>query len=356
MPFVKKDGSQDFQPLTEAQKIFIGRTDKILFFAQNILKPAYPTHNIISISGQGGVGKSTLLARFIDEAHSTSFKDYCLTAIVDERQTTPVSIMEKFAGQLGMTGKFEKVLRQYKATLRKLQTERETLQNPVLQSLPDFAGAAAESVPVAGPFLRESVKAGTKYLLERYHADQIDRDAEILEDPIADMTKAFVGELNRLAETQIMLSVRRIKRLRVLLFFDTFEQLAVDVAPWLLDYFLEASINNSIVLVIAGRDPLEQSTPDGPKRWLPYQDSHTIYSIFLDGFTKEETRLYLAERGITDLDRVAAIWQLSQGLPLYLGLLTSNLQGKVDPTANVVANLLPNCRSGPGMLDRWSWC
>ena len=113
MPFVKQDGSQGFQPPTNARNIFVGRTEELLFFAQNILKPADPTHNIISISGQGGVGKSTLLARFIDEAHSPNFREYCLTAMVDERQNTPASIMEKFADQLGMTGKFEKALRQY---------------------------------------------------------------------------------------------------------------------------------------------------------------------------------------------------------------------------------------------------
>jgi tetratricopeptide (TPR) repeat protein len=340
MPFVKKNGSQGSLPPTDARNIFIGRTGELLFFMQNILKPADPTHNIISISGQGGVGKSTLLARFIDEARSPNFKDYCLTAMVDERQTTTVSIMEKVADQLGIAGKFEKALRQYKATLRKLQTEQETLQKPILRNLPDFAGATVEGVPIAGPLLREGVKVGTKHLLGRYHTDQIHMDAELLEDPLDDLTKAFVDELNRLAEMQIMLSIRRVRRLRVLLFFDTFEQLAVVAAPWLLDYFLEAEIKNNIVLVIAGRDPLAHSSPGSPKRWLPYHDSNTIYSIPLDGFTEEETHLYLAKRGITEPGHIAAIWQLSGGLPLYLGLLTSNPLGKIDPTADVVANFL----------------
>src|SRR5947209_2352523 len=184
MPFVRKTDSQGSQPPTDTRKLFIGRTGELLFFVQNILKPTDPTHNIISISGQGGVGKSTLLARFIDEAHSPTFKDYCLTALVDERQTTPVSIMERFADQLRLKGKFERALRQYKETLRKLQTEQEAMQDPFLHSIPDFAGAAAESVPVAGPLLREGVKAGTKHLLARYHADQRRRDAELLIDPL----------------------------------------------------------------------------------------------------------------------------------------------------------------------------
>ncbi len=119
MPFIKKADLHGLTPPIDARKIFIGRTGELLFFTQNILKPEEPTHNILTISGQGGVGKSTLLARFIDEAHSAEFKDYCLTAIVDEWQMTPTSIMEKFAEQLHIAGKFDKALRQYKEVLRK---------------------------------------------------------------------------------------------------------------------------------------------------------------------------------------------------------------------------------------------
>src|SRR5436305_1408611 len=104
MPFIKKADSQGSHPPIDARKIFIGRTGELLFFKQNILKPEAPTHNIVSIWGQGGVGKSTLFVRLIDEAHSAEFKDYCLTAIVDERQTTPTSLMEQFAEQLHIAG------------------------------------------------------------------------------------------------------------------------------------------------------------------------------------------------------------------------------------------------------------
>jgi hypothetical protein len=167
------------------------------------------------------------------------------------------------------------------------------------------------------------------------------KDAERMEDPVGDLTNAFVAELNRLTEILVTVSATRAKqRRRVILFFDTFEHLAVACAPWLLDYLLETEVSSNVVVVIAGRDPLEHSTPDDPKRWLPYRDSSIIYSISLDSFTKEETQSYLTERGIIDPERIETIWQLSHGLPLYLGFLTSNPQGKVDPTANVVANFL----------------
>jgi tetratricopeptide (TPR) repeat protein len=338
MPFVKRNNSQ---PQNDAHKIFVGREGELLFFIQNILKPEDPTHNIISISGQGGVGKSTLLTRLIDEAHTTDFKDYCLTAIVDERQITPTDIMGKFANQLHITGDFEKAFRQYKEALRKLQTEQETMQDIVLRKTPDFTGAAAEGIPIVGPILREGVKTTTGHLLEKYHTNQLYRDKERLENPIDDLTHAFVQDLNRLTDAQVTLSSLQAKRhRRAILFFDTFEQLASVAVPWLLDHFLQANISNNVVLIIAGRDPIEHSTSDGPKQWLPYLDNHVIYSISLDSFTEDETRTYLTKRGITDSNRAATFWQLSGGLPLYLGLLTSNPFGRVDPTKDVVVNFL----------------
>jgi tetratricopeptide (TPR) repeat protein len=143
-----------------------------------------------------------------------------------------------------------------------------------------------------------------------------------------------------IAVRKVLVGSRRFKDRKVFLFFDTFEQLAAEAVPWLLYYFLPANINGNIVLVIAGRDPVERSIPDDTKRWLPHIDNESINWIPLNSFTEDETYTYLTKRNITDPDRITTIWQLSQGLPLYLSLLTSNPPGKVDPAADVVANFL----------------
>ena len=341
MPFVKKNDSQGSQPLIDVRKTFIGRTGELLFFVQNILQPENPSHNILSISGQGGVGKSTLLARFIAEAHEARFKDYCLIASIDERQATPIGMMEKVAVQLQLTDAFEKVLRQYKKAVQKRQVERETLSDRLFERVPDVAGAVVEGIPLAGPLLREGAKFAAVQLSKEYQAFQVQQDTALLETPIDDLTRAFVAELNRLADASVTLSSTGQKRQRrIVLFFDTFEQLASEATPWLLDYFLAAQVSSNVVLVVAGRDPIEHTSPDDPKRWLPYCDDGTIYWISLNSFTEDETRMYLAKRGITDADQMANIWHLSRGLPLYLGLLTSNPHGNIDPTKDVVVNFL----------------
>ena len=208
MPFVRKTNPEGSQTPTDTRKLFVGRTGELLFFVQNILKPEEPTHNIISIWGQGGVGKSTLLARFIDEAHSAEFKDYCLTATVDELQTTPASIMERFAAQLHMQDAFEKALKHYQKGLRTQQTEQETLQDTLVQKMPVFAGATVEGIPFVGPLLGEGVKATAEHLMDRHNDVQKRKEAEILEDPVNVLTRAFVDELNQIVATRVMLSFR----------------------------------------------------------------------------------------------------------------------------------------------------
>ncbi len=346
MPFIKETDPKTPFYLTDTRKLFIGRINELQFFLEKILKPEYPAHNIISISGQGGVGKSTLLSRFIDEARATNLKDYCVTAIIDERQTTPASMMEKFASQLRDAGypldDFDRALSRYKEDLRKLQIQRDTTrENFWRKTTTDITSSLIKDVPVAGTILEKGAAPAIDYIFDEFHYHQILKDAQRMEDPVGNLTRAFVEEINRCTGISITLPSNRIKRrLRIILFFDTFEQLDTEAAPWLLNHFLPANINCNIVLVIAGRDPIDHSTPNDPKQWQQYYYDNTLYHISLNSFTEEETQTYLIERNITDPIRIATIWQLSQGLPLYLSLLTSNSKGEVDPTADVVANFL----------------
>ncbi len=343
MPFIKKNNGQGSLASTPPRSIFIGRAKELLFFVQNILKPEEPTHNILSIWGQGGVGKTTLLLQFRNQAGTADFEEYCFAALVDDRQATPANMMEKFAHQLHLSNKFEKALNSYKEALHLLPVSRppNPLQKTMLTRAPDIAGALVEGIPVAGPLLREGAKVATGHLLDHYQTPQEHSEAVNHDGPLETLTRVFISELNHLAATKGALpSVRTKRERRILLFFDTFEQVADEAVPWLLHYVLEMEINPNIVFIVAGRDPLERSTVDGAKQWLPYYDSHTIFSLPLRPFTQEETSAYLAERGITTMERIETIWHLSHGLPLYLSLLASSTQGTLDPTKDVVDNFL----------------
>src|SRR5581483_3962124 len=195
--------------------------------------------------------------------------------------------------------------------------------------------------PFAGGLVRKGANTITEILIDKGHRRQLLKDAAQLEDPIGDLTEAFVNDLNQITDTYVSISPQWMKRQRrIVLFFDTFERLANETVPWLLDYFLEAEISPNVVLVCAGRDSIESSIPDDPKRWLPYFDSKDIHSISLSGFTEQETQSFLEKRGIIDPLEISRLWQMSCGLPLYLGILTCNSRGSIDPTASVVENFL----------------
>jgi hypothetical protein len=337
MPF-RKTKLKDVQFL-------VGRDDQLRFFRNMILRPEDPSHNILSISGQGGVGKTTLLLRFLEELRLSDYHEYCLAALVNERQTTPASVMERFADQLREQGyplkKFEDALTRYKEAVRRIQVTYRDEQELLVRDVVDVVGSVVEEIPFAGGIVHKGATAFTDIVLEKGRMRQFLKDAARLEDPITDLTGAFVRDLNPLADTLVTPSGAWNKRARrILLFFDTFEQLAPDIAPWLLDHFLELEVSSNIVLVIAGCDSIGSSLPDDPKRWLPLLDSGTIHLLSLNVFTEEETRIYLEKRGITDAEQMRQISQLSRGLPLYLSMLTTNPEGHIDPTASVVENFL----------------
>jgi hypothetical protein len=170
MPFIKKTDTKDAHHLIDTRKMFIGRTNELQFLKEYLLKPEDPTYNIVSIDGQGGVGKSTLLLRFIEDAHATEFKDYCFTALVNERETTPARFMEKFADQLHLEGDFEKALKQYKSVLHKLQNQHEAAREALVQkSTTDLIGSAVKGIPFAGDFLKEGAGIATSFLFEEFH-------------------------------------------------------------------------------------------------------------------------------------------------------------------------------------------
>jgi hypothetical protein len=78
--------------------------------------------------GPAGIGKTTLLARLRDEARTTDFKDFCLTALVEEWQGSPADLMARCAAQLRMAdaplAAFEQVLAHYKQATKPRREEQ----------------------------------------------------------------------------------------------------------------------------------------------------------------------------------------------------------------------------------------
>lgn len=340
MPFVVNVGGKKSSRTQEigAHPVFIGRLNEIKFVQHQLIEPEIPRHNIVCFHGQGGIGKSTLLSQLGEILGTNEQKCPPTFAYVNERQPTPVNVMQAFAKRLEMRGAFDKALELYKETLRKIRQDRQEAEETVGRKMTgQVAKAVAESVPIVGTFIKEGAEQVSNLLWDEFHDRRRRKDAGHLEDPLHDLTQAFVSELNKHAEAAdsgIFSDDQGCRR--IFLCFDTFEYIASQIEPWLLDTFLAEEIHASVIILVAGRSRL---SPD-PMHWLKYAADETLHQIEIKPFSKEETRLYLAEAQITDETRVDQIWKLSQGLPLYLRMLTFSRDVEIDPTENVVENFL----------------
>lgn len=220
MAFKKKETSSNN---LNTRSVFVGRKHELAFFINNVVKADDISHNIIAISGNGGVGKSSLLARFMEEAKASNYKHTCLTALINEQKTTPAAILEAFADQLTQSGypltEFDKALAEYKETLRRIRADRELGGEVMLRSTMDLAGSILGEAPGVGKAVEKMTKSATDMYLKERKTRQLVKDAERLEDPIGALTKAFIEDLNKIAETPHKDKRNR----RIFLFFDTFE-------------------------------------------------------------------------------------------------------------------------------------
>ena len=331
MPFVKQTALTSRRPRSEVRDRFIGRTSELHMFREHMLKPEDPAYNVLSVWGPAGVGKTTLLARLRDEARTADFKNSCLTALVDERQGTPADLMARCAAQLRLAGAplaaFEQVAARYKQALQPHHDEQTVARAAFLREVAALTESKVMDESVLGGLYETVAREANASFGSQRHASQSVGETGLLHGPLDDLTRAFVNDLNWLTTASPHLAGRG---RRVILFFDTCAPAAAETATWLLHTVLRVPISNQVALVVAGRESIEHS--------LSHEQS--IYSMSLAPFTAGETRRYLARRGITAKDRVAAISRLSGGLPLYVSMLACDHEGYLDVTADIVTNML----------------
>ena len=76
---------------------FVGRADQLREFSDNFVAEM-PNYMVFAVTGEGDVGKSTLLKQFEVMAHSPAINAIVITC--DDRYPTPVSVMGQIASEL----------------------------------------------------------------------------------------------------------------------------------------------------------------------------------------------------------------------------------------------------------------
>lgn len=309
----------DIIDMAEAER-FIGREQELEVFRKEISQ-SLPSYLIFYITGQGGVGKTTLLDRCRSIASTTGF----LVASVDEQQRTVPDVLGRIAAHLESLGySLKHFTERYKTYCQKMDEIESDPYAP--KGLATVLGrTVVRATYIVGdtvPGLRKGLDYLPQASLESKATEWIDylvkklgnkNDIALVRDPVPILTASFFEDLNELARHQ-----------RILLCFDNFEATRQELQEWLLrlrDYRPSSNIR----LIIAGRDQ------PGAK-WDPLRRVTKI--VQLDIFTEAEAEIFLDSYGVTNLKRRKEILEWSRRLPVLMSWLAALGESELDTTVS----------------------
>jgi tetratricopeptide (TPR) repeat protein len=311
---------------------FIGRTVQLQQFRSTLATPLEQRETLLfNISGQGGIGKTTLLKQFRRIAEELKG----VAAYVDEGSATNAidnvpKALSRLALDLEKQGyEFKEFQKQYKTYRQKKQELEADPEAPT-----GFVAGMGKFVTKAGIGVAKSLPGGG--LLDVVDADGLADHAgqwagfvtrkltnkdevQLVQEPVEVLTPLFLAELNRIAAKKT-----------VVLLLDTYEQTGAFWQDWLLavleDRFTE-SLPLNCVLVIAGRDPLDRN---GWVEWEPW-----LVRSELEPFSRVEAEEFLVGQGVTAAAVVEEIWRLSSGgLPVLIGMMAQGAPESVGAVSD----------------------
>ena len=310
------------------QDSFIGREAQLKAFRDVLTVPFDQRSQVIfNISGQGGIGKTTLLKQLRKIA--TDLKQliaYADEGVPSNRVDDVSETLDRLATDFEQQGqKFDKFRERYKTYRQKRQELEADPEAPqgfaagLGRILTKASLGAAKSIPGSGAVLdlveTDAIadKAGEwMAFIARKVANK--DEVQLLREPLAVLTPLFLEDLNRIAGKQT-----------VVLLLDTYEQTGAFLDDWLRslldDQFGELTPN--FLIGIAGRDSLSRNTWADMEGWIVRSE--------LEPFTPNEARQYLTDRGITNEAVIQEIWRLSSGgLPLLIGMMAQAVPTSAD--------------------------
>ena len=315
------------------QEEFVGREEQLVFFRRNLhYKPDDGRRRfVISVFGQGGMGKTWLLRRLRKIAEEFGV----ITAYTDETEDDVPGVMGRIAEQFEAQGHTLKTFAErYKVYRQRWQDimADPKVPPPFLEPLARGIVRAARRIPFAGiaaEFVEEEPFAERVSKFAAYVAGKFGgrEEARLVLEPVEILTPLFLADLRKVVEKH-----------PIALFFDTYERTGDLLDPWLRDLLegRHGDVPANILLVVAGRDELNRNY------WAPY--GGLLAHLPLEPFTEEEARDYLTRKGITDERVVEVVLGLSGRLPLLVATLAAESPddpAKVgDPSGEAVERFL----------------
>lgn len=317
---------------------FVGREEQLELFRRNLQRPtdSEDYYFLFSVYGQGGVGKTTLLKKYLALAKEAN----TLTAYVDDDNKSIPEVLARFAQQLkeqdAELSDFDKRYKTYLQEKKRLEADPEAPKGAWQLGGRLIARTSKtltrELVPGAGLFLEsvdadavgDQMGAWAAFVKKRLtNKDEV----QLLLQPVEVLTPLFLKGLEKQAERQ-----------RICLCFDTYEETSPYIDAWL-RHLLEGQYglaSENLLFVIAGRERLD------PNHWADY--SNFLADIPLEPFTEPEAESYLEKKGVTGRAVVDSILGLSGRLPVLVATLAEaakHASGTLtDPCATAVERFL----------------
>ena len=297
---------------------FVGREQELSIFRREINRTP-PRYVVFYITGQAGVGKTTLLTHYRKIASETGF----LLADCDEQQRDVPAVLGRFAHQLAEQGfplkHFDERYEVYYQKMHEIENDPDAPQG-----LAALIGRTVVRAAFIGGDLLPGVRKGLEYLPRESIETQASEWAEylakklkskdevaLIREPISILTPLFFQDLNEIAEKR-----------KVLLCFDNFHATRQELEEWLLrlrEY--KPSFNTRIAIA-------SQDLPGA--RWDVLRK--VTLTIRLDIFTEREVEAFLDAYGIIDVDRRREILEFSGRLPVLMSWLSAPEGQDADPT------------------------
>ena len=279
---------------------------------------------IFSISGQGGVGKTTLLKEFrrIAEEHGDVVA-YVDEGMVTNRVDDVPEALHRLVEDLERQGcKFDEFRKQYKAyriKKQEMEAEPEAPKGFVGDGVRGVMKIGIEAgkglVPFGGMVDSEMVasKMGemANYGFERFR----NRDEErLMRETQEVLTPLFLEGMGKVAIDKTLV-----------LLLDTYEVTGTFLDEWVRSLLEErfGELGRSVLVCIAGRSPIDANA------WAGWEDF--VARSPLEPFTEVQAREFLGQKGILSEAVISEIWRLSSGgLPLLISMMAASAPKQVD--------------------------
>lgn len=320
-------------------QILIGREDQQDLFTQSLMQPEHREAKLIfSISGQGGVGKTTLLKSFrqIAEEHEHVVA-YVDEGMVTNRVKDVPKALHRLAEDLERQGfKFEEFREQYKAYRVKKQKLEPGPESPkglvgdATRGVAKIAIEAGKSMIPMGEMINSEMVATKMGEVANYGWERFrNKDEErLMRETQEVLTPLFLEGLRKIA----------IEKTFVLM-LDTYEVTGAFLDSWVRGLLDErfGKLDRSVMVCIAGPNPIDGNA------WSEWET--LIARLPLEPFTREQAWVFLGERRIESEAVREEIWRLSLGgLPLMLSWMAEvaprSVDAVVDPCEDAVRRFL----------------